>query len=241
MINSLEYTLFVRDFVENILLSLNSDYKNYIDFSMKNSILKTKIDKYNIDTIISNIAYNLLIKGKQIVYIYDKDDKLIVSLDYFDNEKMIDKIKLKFPSNVMTNNSRKKVLKRIKRMNIQNFENNTDSNYPRDSVFLMDLIQKKYIKLTKDYTSVNSNRENCTDQYILFREIRKRKKQTILVNYIFNELNKSFHRILQISEDDNMSFVSLSLKELDLLEDDLVKKNKKVEEILKKLYPHRIR
>lgn len=65
MENSLSYTLFIRDFAENILLSLNMDYRKYIDFNKKDSMLKTKIDYHNIDNTITHIAYNLLINGKK--------------------------------------------------------------------------------------------------------------------------------------------------------------------------------
>ena len=82
MENSLSYTLFIRDFAENILLSLNMDYRKYIDFNKKDSMLKTKIDYHNIDNTITHIAYNLLINGKQKIYFYEKNNKAIISLNY---------------------------------------------------------------------------------------------------------------------------------------------------------------
>lgn len=239
MENSLEYTLFIRNFVENILLSLNFDYKNYIEFDKKESLLKKKIDYHNIDTTISHIAYNLLIKGKQKIYFYDKDSKIIISMNYHKEEKVIGKMNLKFPRKIMSCFRRRKILYKLKKMNYLSSDNYKDNNYTSYSLFIMELIKKNSVKLTKDYSSVNSNSEKCTDQYILFREIRKRKYQKMLVNYIFDELNKAFHKFLNITDDDNIAFVSQSLGELYSIEDDLLSNKKKVSEILKMLYPWR--
>lgn len=241
MENSLEYTLFVRDFVENILLSLNLDYRNYINFSKKESILKKKVDYHNIDTTISYIAYNMLIKGKQIIYFYEKDNKIIISIDYHKEEKLVGKEKLIFPRKIMSYYKRKKILYKLKRMKFLNNDFNKDDNDMRYNLFIMDLVKNTSNKITKDYSSISSNTEKYTDQYILYREIRKRKYQKMLVNYIFDKLNMSFHKILSIKDkDDKMIFVSQSLEELNTIEDDLLNNKKNIKEILKILYPNRV-
>ncbi len=240
MENSLAYTLFVRDFVENILLSLNMDYGKYIDFNKKDSILKTKIDYYNIDNTINHIAYSLLIYGKQTIYFYNKNNKVIVSLNHHKEEKLLGKIKIKFPNRIMNCFKRKKILRQLKEMNYPSSDSYNDNDYPRDSLFIMNLIKAKSEKLTKEYLSVN-NTEKCTDQYILFREIRKRKYQKMLVNHIMDELNKSFHQFLNITDcDDNIIFISQSLEELNMLEKELISNKKTINEVLKILYPSRI-
>ena len=218
MENSLEYTIFIRDFVENILLSLNMDYRNYISFNKKGSLLKEKVDCHNLDKTISYIAYNLLIKGKQEVYFYSKDGKIIISAHYDKEEKIIDKIRLRFPRKIMGNLKRRKILNRLKRMNCLG-ENN----------------------LTKDYSAINSNIDNYTDQYILYREIRKRKNQKILVSYIFDKINKTLHSYLNITDNDNLVFISQTLEELDLIESDLINNKKTINELLKVIYPNRIK
>lgn len=241
MQNSLEYILFIRNFAENILLSLNRDYHKYISFNKKNSVLEKKLDCNGIDNTISRIAYNLLIKGKQAVYLYDSDSKIVISLNYYKEKTMIKKFTIRFPTKVMNNFTRKRILINLKRMIYPQSNNFTDKDYTRDNLFIMGFMRHKSIKLTKNYVSVNVNSEKCTDQYILFREIRKRKYQKMLVNHIFDELNKQFHKALKIDEkDDNIIFVSQSLKELDEIEKDLLNNNKTIEEIQKKLYPSHI-
>ena len=138
----------------------------------------------------------------------------------------------------MTTFTRKRILNSLKKMAYPQGDNVVDKNYPRDSLFLMNLMGKASLKLTKKYVSVNTNLEKCTDQYILFREIRKRKYQKMLVSHIFDELNKQFHKVLKIDdEDDNIIFVSQSLEELNKIEEDLLNDNKTVGEVLKLLYP----
>lgn len=238
MENSWEYTLFIKNFVENILLSLNCDYNKYISFNKKDSILEKKLDYSNIDNIISRIAYNLLINGKQVIYLYDKNTRIVVSLKFYENEKIDRKFTIRFPKKVMTTFTRKRILNSLKKMTYPQGDNVVDKNYPRDSLFLMNLMGKASLKLTKKYVSVNTNLEKCTDQYILFREIRKRKYQKMLVSHIFDELNKQFHKVLKIDdEDDNIIFVSQSLEELNKIEEDLLNDNKTVGEVLKILYP----
>lgn len=240
MKDSLAYTLFVRDFTENILLSLNMDYRNYISFNKKDSVLKNKIDYHNIDNTITYIAHSLLINGKQNIYFYDKNNKLIISLNYYKEEKMLGKTKIKMPNKIMNCFKRKRILSQLKKMNYPSGRIYNDNDYPRDSLFIMNLIKTKSDKLTKEYLSVN-NVEKCTEQYILFREIRKRKYQKKLVNYIMDELNKNFHRLLDITDsDDNIIFISLSLEELNLTEKDLINNRKTIDEVLKILYPGRI-
>lgn len=240
MENSLSYTLFIRDFVENILLSLNMDYRKYIDFNKKDSMLKTKIDYHNIDNTITHIAYNLLINGKQKIYFYEKNNKAIISLNYHKQEKVIGVVTIKFPNKIMNSFKRKRILRQLKKMNYPRSDGYVDSNYSRDSLFIMNLIKDKSDKITKEYLSVNSA-EKCTDQYILYREIRKRKYQKTLVNHILDELNKGFHQFLNIKDcDDNIIFLSQSLEELDLLEEELISNKKTSDEVLKILYPGRI-
>ena len=240
MKDSLAYTLFVRDFTENILLSLNMDYKNYISFNKKNSVLKNKIDYHNIDNIITHIAHSLLINGKKNIYFYDKNNKLIISLNYHKEEKLLGKSNIKMPNKIMNCFKRKRILSQLKKMNYPSSESYNDNDYPRDSLFIMNLIKTKSDKLTKEYLSTN-NVEKCTDQYILFREIRKRKYQKKLVNHIVDELNKNFHQLLDITDsDDNIIFISQSLEELNLIEKELMNNNKTIDEILKILYPGRI-
>lgn len=241
MENSLEYTIFIRDFVENILLSLNMDYRNYISFNKKGSLLKEKVDCHNLDKTISYIAYNLLIKGKQEVYFYSKDGKIIISTNYDKEENMIDKIRLRFPRKIMSNLKRRKILNRLKRMNCLRENNYKDNNYAKYNLFIMELIKKDSEKLTKDYSAINSNIDKYTDQYILYREIRKRKNQKILVSYIFNKINKTLHRYLNITDNDNLVFVSQTLEELDLIESDLINNKKTINESLKAIYPNRIK
>lgn len=240
MKDSLAYTLFVRDFTENILLSLNMDYKNYISFNKKNSVLKNKIDYHNIDNIITHIAHSLLINGKQNIYFYDKNNKLIISLNYHKEENLLGKSNIKMPNKIMNCFKRKRILSQLKKMNYPSSESYNDNDYPRDSLFIMNLIKTKSDKLTKEYLSTN-NVEKCTDQYILFREIRKRKYQKKLVNHIVDELNKNFHQLLDITDsDDNIIFISQSLEELNLIEKELMNNNKTIDEVLKILYPGRI-
>lgn len=240
MKDSLAYTLFVRDFTENILLSLNMDYRNYISFNKKNSVLKNKIDFHNIDNIITHIAHSLLINGKQNIYFYDKNNKLIISLNYHKEEKLLGKSNIKMPNKIMNCFKRKRILSQLKKMNYPSSESYNDTDYPRDSLFIMNLIKTKSDKLTKEYLSTN-NVEKCTDQYILFREIRKRKYQKKLVNHIVDELNKNFHQLLDITDsDDNIIFISQSLEELNLIEKELMNNNKTIDEALKILYPGRI-
>ena len=238
MESSLPYILFIRDFSENILLSLNMDYNKYIRFNNKDSILKKNLDYHDIDRTISHIAYNLLIEGKQKVYLYNSNNKIIISLDYCE-EEIIGTFKLKFPKNIMSCFKRKRLLYKLKKMNYLSNDNYMDSNYPRDSIFITELIKQKSTKLTKKYVSVNMDSRECTDQYILFREIRKRKHQKILVDYIINELNKNFHRFLGINSNDKLEFVSQSMEELELIEKELLENSKTIDEILKILYPNR--
>ena len=156
MENSLSYTLFIRDFAENILLSLNMDYRKYIDFNKKDSMLKTKIDYHNIDNTITHIAYNLLINGKQKIYFYEKNNKAIISLNYHKQEKVIGVVTIKFPNKIMNSFKRKRILRQLKKMNYPKSDGYIDSNYSRDSLFIMNLIKDKSDKITKDYLSVNS-------------------------------------------------------------------------------------
>jgi len=240
MKDSLAYTLFVRDFTENILLSLNMDYRNYISFNKKNSVLKNKIDYHNIDNTITHIAHSLLINGKQNIYFYDKNNKLIISLNYHKEEKLLGKSNIKMPNKIMNCFKRKRILSQLKKMNYPSSESCNDNDYPRDSLFIMNLINTKSDKLTKEYLSTN-NVEKYTDQYILFREIRKRKYQKKLVNHIVDELNKNFHQLFDITDsDDNIIFISQSLEELNLIEKELMNNNKTIDEVLKILYPGRI-
>lgn len=240
MENSLSYTLFIRNFAENILLSLNIDYRNYIVFSKKDSKLKTKLDYHSIDNTITHIAYSLLINGKQKIYFYEKNNKIIISLNYHKQEKMIGEVTIIFPNEIMNSFKRNSILRQLKKMNYPKSDGYIDNNYSRDSLFIMDLIKNKSDKITKDYLSVSSA-EKCTDQYILYREIRKRKYQKMLVNHILDELNKSLHQFLDITDcDDNIIFVSHSLDELSLLEDELISNKKTIDEVLKILYPGRI-
>ena len=240
MENSLAYTLFIRDFAESILLSLNNDYNEYIKFNKNDGILKSKLDYHDIDTTISHIAYSLLLKGKQRIYLYDTGNKIIISLSYYNNEKMIGNFKIKFPNNVINNFRRKKILNQLKKMVYPYSDKYKDASYSRDMLFIMDLIKKKSDRITRKYLSVNNHSEKCTDQYILFREIRKRKYQKMLVDHIFNELNKQLHLYLNICDkEDNIFFESQSLEELNLMEQDLLNNNKKISEILKILYPWR--
>ena len=131
---------------------------------------------------------------------------------------------------------RRRILKQLKKMSYPNSDNYIDDNYPRDILFIMNLIKTKAAKITKDYLSVN-NSEKCTDQYILYREIRKRKYQKQLVNHIIDKLNKSLHKFLNITDcDDNIIFISHSLEELNLLEDELIGNKKTINEVIKVLY-----
>ena len=240
MENSWEYTLFVKNFVENILLSLNCDYKKYISFNKKDSILEKKLNYSNIDNIISLIAYNLLINGKQVIYLYNKNDKIVVSLKFYKEEKIARKFTIKFPKKVMTTFTRKRILTNLKKMSYPQSNNITEKDYARDNLYLINLMGQASLKLTKKYVSVNTNLEKSTDQYILFREIRKRKYQKMLISHIFNELNQQLHKVLKIDdEDDNIIFVSQSLEELDKIEDDLLNNHKTIDEVLKILYPAR--
>lgn len=237
MKDSLAYTSFVRDFTENILLSLNMNYRNYISFNKEDSKLKNKIDYHNIDNTIIQIAHSLLINGKQNIYFYDKNNKLIISLDYYKEEKMLGKTKIKMPNKIMNFFKRKRILRQLKKMNYPSGQSYNDNDYPRDSLFIINLIKTKSDKLTKEYSSVN-NIEKCTDQYMLFREIRKRKYQKKLVDYIIDELNKKIHQLLDITDsDDNIIFISPSLEELNLAEKELINNRKTIDEVSKILYP----
>src|SRR5699024_5014685 len=106
---------------------------------------------------------------------YDKNTRIVVSLKFYENEKIVRKFTIRFPKKVMTTFTRKRILNSLKKMTYPQGDNVVDKNYPRDSLFLMNLMGKASLKLTKKYVSVNTNLEKCTDQYILFREIRKRK------------------------------------------------------------------
>ena len=129
-------------------------------------------------------------------------------MNHHKEEKLLGKIKIKFPNRIMNCFKRKKILRQLKEMNYPSSDRYNDNDYPRDSLFIMNLIKAKSEKLTKEYLSVN-NTEKCTDQYILFREIRKRKYQKMLVNHIMDELNKSFHQFLNITDcDDNIVLIS---------------------------------
>lgn len=237
MQNSTEYILFIKNFVENILLSLNCDYNKYISFK-KNSCLAKKIHYKGIDNILSNIAYNLLINGKQQIYLYSKDDKIVISLSNYKDKMLIRKFKIKFPTKVMTTFKRKRILITLGKMVYPNNDNFMDKDYVRNNLFIMTLMRHKSLKLTKNYVSVNIGLEKCTDQYILFREIRKRKYQKMLVNHILDKLNKQLHKVLKINDKtDNIIFVSQSLEEMDEIEKDLLNNKKTVDEAQKILYP----
>lgn len=232
MKNSLEYTIFVRDFVENILLSLNLDYNNYISINKKNGLLKKKLDTYRLDTIITRIAYNVFIMGKQKIVLYEKNNKIIISINDDYDEKIINKFIIKCPKDVITFFKRRKLKRALNKMKYPTCINNNDKNFQRDYLFIIDVIDFTFEKLTKDYLSTKASNDKYTSEYILFREIRKRKKQKLLINHIFNEINKQLHKSLNINDkDDVITFNSHSLKELDSLEKDLLNSNKTLKEI----------
>lgn len=233
--NSLEYTMFIRDFAENILLSLNLDYKNYISFKKENGELKNKLDCYELDHTITYTAYNLVLKGKQKLYMYEKNGKIIISLDYYKSEKALGKIEMKLPKQVMTDFKRKRILRKLKCMNYP-VEYKQYSEYARDSLYIMDLIKMESEKLTKEYVSVNFNSDKCTDKYTLYREIRKRKYQKILVEHIFLKLNQGFHKYLKVSTDDIVVFNSPTVDELNCMINDLLNDRKTIKEIRNVLY-----
>lgn len=233
--NNFEYTMFIRDFAENILLSLNLDYKNYIFFNKEDGKLKNKLDCYELDQTITHTAYNLVLKGKQRLYIYEKDHKIIVSLDYYKSEKILGKIDIKLPKKVMTNSKRKRIIRKLKNMNYP-VEYKKYPEYARDNLYVMNLIKIESEKLTKEYVSVNFDSDKCTDKYILYREIRKREYQKILVEYIFLKLNQSFHKYLNVSIDDTLVFNSHTVEELKYMMDDLIYDKKTIKEIRNALY-----
>ena len=238
MTNSLEYTFFVHDFVENILLSLNLDYHHYIDFNNKNGILNTKVDCYELDHTVSLIAYNLLINGKQQVFLYDINDKVVISLIYSDKEKLLRKFVLKFPKQIMSDSKRKNILKKLKKMKYLDYGSCNDEKFPQYNLYIMDLVKRDYDVLTKDFVSIRDSSKSSTDFYYLFREIRKRKSQKILINYIFDKLNYHFHKVFNnLDSDDIIIFKSHSLEELNILEDDLLNNKRTVSEVNKKLNP----
>lgn len=238
MNNSLQYTLLTRDFVEYILLSLNSDYRSYIKFNKKKSKLSNLLYLENFDCVISSIAYNTFIHGKQIVYFYEKDNKIILTLEKHVEEKLLGKTVIKFPKKIMNGWRRKRLLNKVGKMIYPTLsENENYDNYCRDSVFIMDLINDDFDKMTKKILSINTNRSKCTDVYILYRELQKRKSQTILINSIFDSINSSLHKLLPIvDKSDIVSFDCLSLEELDDIEQKLLSGSIQINEVTNLLY-----
>lgn len=238
MNNSLQYTLLTRDFVEHILLSLNSDYRNYIKFNMKKSKLSNLLYLEHFDRVISSIAYNTFIHGKQIVYFYDKNNKIVLTLEKHVEEKLLGKTMIKFPKKIMNGWVRKRLLNKVSKMVYPTLsETDNYDNYCRDSVYVMDLINDDFDKLTKRILSVNTNCSKCTDVYILYRELQKRKNQTILINSIFDSINNSLHKLLpEVDKLDIVSFDCLPLDELNDIEQKLLSGSTKINEITNLLY-----
>lgn len=231
MENNLNYIMFFRDFAENILLNLNCDYSNYLTFSKKSSKLKRILYDTRLDSVISNIAYGLIEKGYQRVYIYKSKDKVYLSISKYKEEKELGKFTLFLPMKIMNPIKRILILKELKRMNYLTADEYNDSEYPRDSLYIMELIRKKASKITKDYTSTNSM-DKATDHYILYREIRKRIKQTLLVNYILEKINKSIHKYINdIETDDYIIFNCLTIEKLQELESNLLNNKTTIKEI----------
>ena len=91
--------------------------------------------------------------------------------------------------------------------------------------------------MTKRILSINTNRSKCTDVYILYRELQKRKSQTILINSIFDSINSSLHKLLPIvDKSDIVSFDCLSLEELDDIEQKLLSGSIQICEVTNLLY-----
>jgi hypothetical protein len=238
MNNNLQYNLLIRDYAEHILLSLNSNYRNYIKFGNKRGKLSKCLYLDNFERVISLIACNIFVRGQQKVYIYEKDQKNVISLDKHKGEKILSCFTIRFPKKIMCNHKRRKLLKKISKMNYPILsENNNYDDYCRDSLYIMDLIDCDFEKITRKILSVDSRKVKCTDIYILYREIQKRKSQTILVNTIFNKINENLAKSLNIEdESDVIIFDCMSLEKLNDIEKSLILGNIKVDEVSNMLF-----
>ena len=220
-----ELAIVMRDFCEHALISLSKDYHNYFVYT-KGS--KSKISKYfnfyDLERIIEELIYKLFLNGNVKLYFYLEKNKLYLSEKKNDTGNIILVKNFKWNLSFLSENNRKKIVKRLKKLDLLNFKQDyTDKNYSRNYLYVNELVNNEVLKSTKDFLYLSINERNYTDIYYVYSLIRMRKKQLLMVNYVVNLFNDSVKEALKIDDvDDNLVFNGLTMNTLNELENKLL-------------------
>ncbi|MGM9875320.1 MAG: hypothetical protein ACI32H_05310 [Bacilli bacterium] len=220
-----ELAIVMRDFCEHALISLSKDYHNYFVYT-KGS--KSKISKYfnfyDLERIIEELIYKLFLNGNVKLYFYLEKNKLYLSEKKNDTGNIILVKNFKWNLSFLSENNRKKIVKRLKKLDSLNFKQDyTDKNYSRNYLYVNELVNNEVLKSTKDFLYLSINERNYTDIYYVYSLIRMRKKQLLMVNYVVNLFNDSVKEALKIDDvDDNLVFNGLTMNTLNELENKLL-------------------
>lgn len=220
-----ELAIVMRDFCEHALILLSKDYHNYFVYT-KGS--KSKISKYfnfyDLERIIEELIYKLFLNGNVKLYFYLEKNKLYLSEKKNDTGNIILVKNFKWNLSFLSENNRKKIVKRLKKLDSLNFKQDyTDKNYSRNYLYVNELVNNEVLKSTKDFLYLSINERNYTDIYYVYSLIRMRKKQLLMVNYVVNLFNDSVKEALKIDDvDDNLVFNGLTMNTLNELENKLL-------------------
>jgi hypothetical protein len=220
-----ELVIVMRDFCRNALISLNKDYHNYFVYT-KGS--KSKISKYfnfyDLDQIIEELIYKLFLNGNVKLYFYLEKNKLYLSEKKNDTDNVVLEKTFKWNLNFLSNNKRKKIINRLKKLDFSKFEQDyTDKYYLRNSLYVNKLVNNEVLKLTKEFLYLSINEKNYTDIYYVYSLIRMRKKQLLMVNHVVKLFNDSVKEALKIDDaEDNLVFNGLTMDTLNELENRLL-------------------
>lgn len=224
MLNT-ELMIVIRDFCEHALLSLNRDYRNYltVDNAKDSKILKL-IDLDHLDNIITDIMEKMILKGNIYIYFYKSNKKIYIRTTPYEKEKEILKKKIKFPSFIMNNLTRKRMIYKLKNIDSTKIlgKNVSDVNYARNFVYMSKLANNEVLKITKGIHYNSSNTEIYSDIYHLYSVIRMKRNQLKFVNYIINFINENLNEILELKNKEKILFVGINEETLNNLEEKLL-------------------
>jgi hypothetical protein len=250
---NLELIVFKRDLLEHILLCVNRDWHNQIDFKNNDSKMKKLLsdndyfDDSEFGDLIEKIAYNLFIHGKTKVYFkYEYKRKKICHLNILCpwNNKKINKsdydrrIYLRLPMAIFSPIRRMRILIELKNINSNNYFKKVNSKDYQNSIKFfteMNTMSKlRILRLTKDLYCPTYNEEYMTDYYFTYWLIKMRIFQRNLVDFVVDVLSKEIRIIT--NDQDNIIIKGITINSLNKYFNDLMENKTSISDILNNIY-----